>query len=69
MYFWDRRTWEGEGAKGTFDSKGFELLGFVREKVSSAYEILIHQNQALENEKGVASCFLYFSEWERCLWL
>lgn len=60
---------EREVAKGTFDSKGFELLSFVRGEVRSAYEILIRQNQALENEKGVVSSFLHFSERERCTWL
>ena len=55
--------------KGTFESKDVELLNFVRGKDSSAYEFLIHQNQMLENKKGVATCFLHFSEWERCLWL
>lgn len=55
--------------KGTFDSKDLELLNFVGGKDRSAYEIPIHQNQAVEKKKGAISGFLYFSGWERCLWL
>lgn len=66
-YTFDTEKPKKERVKGTFESKDFALLNFVRGKGRSAYEFLIHQNQMLENKKGAATCFLDFSEWERCL--